>query len=81
MNDNLNFTEEGTVFRIQIRSKRLYLHKSSNMFTTDYKQARNYKNYKNAVKWIESRMVDNEYNHRFSGLELQIVSCEADSEN
>ena len=81
MDNNLDFTENGAVFRIAIRNKRLYLHKSSNMFTTDYRQAREYKNYKNAVKWIQSRLVDNDYNRRFSGLELQIISCEDSNEN
>ena len=79
MDTTTDFIEEGTIFRIAIHGERLYLHKSSNMFTTDYRQAREYKNYKNAVKWIESRMINNEYNMRFRGLKLEIVSCEDES--
>jgi len=65
------------LFIIKIKGKPLFLHKSSNMFTTDVKQARKYINYSSAEKWIESRSTDseeyNEYNYRFSGIEFIIT--------
>jgi predicted Zn-dependent protease len=62
---------------IKIKNKPLFLHKSSNMFTTNVKQARKYKTEKNAKKWIDSRDTANgeynEYNYRFNGLEFIIT--------
>jgi len=60
-------------YKIRTQDKQLYLHKSSNMFTTDKRQAREYKNLGNAEKWIGARKVDNKYNNRFKGLKLEIL--------
>lgn len=59
-------------YLIKISGQNLYLHKSSNMFTTDINQARKYKTRRNAEKWIQSRFEDNEYNERFKGLEFLV---------
>jgi len=67
-------------YKITTQDKQLYLHKSSNMFTTDNRQAREYINLGNAEKWIEARKVDNEYNNRFKGLKLDIL-VESEEEN
>jgi len=65
------------LFIIKIKGLPLFLHKSSNMFTTDVKQARKYIMYDSAKEWIESRSTDsgeyNEYNYRFSGIEFIIT--------
>jgi len=60
------------MFLIKISGQNLFLHKSSNMFTTDTKQARRYKTRQNAEKWISMRFEDNEYNKRFSDLEFLV---------
>lgn len=63
------------MFMIKIKNQPLFLHKSSNMFTTDVRQARKYKTDKAAEKWI-SEMTSpeyNEYRFRFNGLKFIIV--------
>lgn len=60
------------MFTIKISGQNLFLHKTSNMFTTDIKQARVYKTRRNAENWICNRFEDNEYNKRFSGLEFLV---------
>jgi hypothetical protein len=60
------------MFLIKISGQNLFLHKSSNMFTTDIKQTRRYKTRQNAEKWISMRFENNEYNKRFSDLEFLV---------
>jgi len=65
---------------IKVKNQNLYLHKSSNMFTTDIKQSRKYVNSKNARKWIDHRKDNNdEYNNRFSDLEFILEYIEVDT--
>lgn len=63
-------------YTIRIKDQLLYLHKSSNMFTTDRNQARRYKTYTGAENWIKMRNEINDYNVRFIGLEFIIVEIE-----
>lgn len=61
---------------IKVKSLPLFLHKSSNMFTTDVRQARRYKTSLGAKKWIEDKSCadkSDDYNFRFSGLEFVLV--------
>lgn len=71
------------MWMIKIKSLPLFLHKSSNMFTTDVKQARRYKSYKGAQKWIDNITCydgHDEYKFRFSGLEFILTTDEFDEE-
>ena len=64
---------------IKTKGQNLYLHKSSNMFTTDIEQSRKYVNSRNAEKWIDYRKNnDDEYNNRFSDLEFVLEYIEVD---
>lgn len=65
------------MWMIKIKSLPLFLHKSSNMFTTDVKQSRKYKTHKGAQKWIDNITCDDgydEYKFRFSGLEFILTT-------
>ena len=68
------------MYTIKISGQNLFLHKSSNMFTTDIKQARIYKTRKGAENWISDRFEDNEYNKRFSDLEFLVWGVEVNDE-
>lgn len=59
-------------FVIKVIGTPLYLHKSSNMFTTDFNQCRKYKTMNHAYNWIASRKVENDYNKKFSGMNFQV---------
>jgi len=67
-------------FIVKIKGLPLFLHKTSNMFTTDIKQARKYIKNNSAKKWIQNKDDSsgeyNEYNFRFSGIEFIIVRIE-----
>lgn len=65
---------------IQVKGQNLFLHKTSNMFTTDIAQARIYLVRANARHWIESRQEDNEYNKRFAEFEFEIRDVPKDVE-
>jgi hypothetical protein len=73
------------LFIIKVKDKPLFLHKTSNMFTTDVNQSRKYKTYKNAEKWIASRSTSdgeyNEYNYRFNGLNFIISYIDEEVNN
>ena len=64
------------MFVIKIKGLPLFLHKSSNMFTTDVRQARKYKKEHSAKEWIDNitdNIEYNEYKFRFSGLNFVIT--------
>lgn len=67
-------SDEQDFIYIKIRNESLYLHKASNMFTTDIKQARKYKTFKNAQKWVDNiSNGQSDYFKRFKGLEFVIL--------